>query len=252
MDGRCIMKLKKFRKIMLIIGLCIFVFAGVGLLVMYNIGDRILNEAIDAQLADIDSLLDDAAMPGHRGAAEENTGDKAVDNTGSTPTDNSGNGTGTGNPPQSNGSGVSEGQKSGGGDNDAPDTGKGTDSTADSASVSGSATASNANDAPDQNEQPGTSAPDTGNSDTGSGDGKLTIDEINEIKDSVTAVDKIETAALMLKRLSSSDIDVLKKMLAGGVSGEEKNEAKKLVYQKFTEEEVEAIKEIYKKYMNDK
>lgn len=74
--------------------------------------------------------------------------------------------------------------------------------------------------------------------------------KIAEIKKEVTAEDKISAAALILKRLSADDINALKNMLAGGLSTEEKEKAKRLAYSRFTSAELAEIKEMYEKYMD--
>lgn len=78
---------------------------------------------------------------------------------------------------------------------------------------------------------------------------RMAPEKIKEIKDKVSAADKMTAAALVLKRLKQSDINKLMKMLEGGLTVDEKDKAKRLVYERFTAEEVAKIKEIYRKYM---
>lgn len=78
-----------------------------------------------------------------------------------------------------------------------------------------------------------------------------TPEQINGIKDHVSAEDKIAAAALLLKRLSASDIDELKGMLENGVDKEEKKRAREIIYQRFDEKEIQTIKGMYEKYMSD-
>ncbi|HHV99385.1 MAG TPA: hypothetical protein GXX36_07400 [Clostridiaceae bacterium] len=78
---------------------------------------------------------------------------------------------------------------------------------------------------------------------------KISLEKIKEIKDRVSAADKMKAGTLLLKRLSSSDIEQLFKMIEDGVTKEELERAKKLVYERFTAEEIAEIKEIYRKYM---
>lgn len=73
--------------------------------------------------------------------------------------------------------------------------------------------------------------------------------KIKEVKDNVETADKMKAASLVLKRLSASDISALLKMAEGGVSQEEKKKAVELVYEKFTEDEIKEIKAMYAKYM---
>lgn len=77
----------------------------------------------------------------------------------------------------------------------------------------------------------------------------MTPEKIKEIKDRVSAADKMTAATLVLKRLKQSDISELIKMLEGGITADEKERAKRLVYERFTADEAEEIKEIYRKYM---
>lgn len=78
---------------------------------------------------------------------------------------------------------------------------------------------------------------------------KITTEKIVEIKNEVAPTDKISAAALILKRLSADDINVLKGYLSGGLSAEEKEKAKQIAYSRFTAEEISEIKSMYSKYM---
>lgn len=78
----------------------------------------------------------------------------------------------------------------------------------------------------------------------------LTPEKINEIKDSVGAKDKMEVAAMALKKFSASEINELKKIPIGGITNEEKQKLKELLYSRFTKEEIAKIMEMYKKYKN--
>ena len=77
----------------------------------------------------------------------------------------------------------------------------------------------------------------------------FTVDDIEAIKNRVTVEDRIKAALLVLRKLSPGDIALLKSMLKGGISVEEKEQAKQLVYSRFNDEEVQQIKEIYRKYI---
>lgn len=81
------------------------------------------------------------------------------------------------------------------------------------------------------------------------GENKIPPEKIKEIKDRVSAADKMKAGTLVLKRLSPSDIDELFAMLEDGVTKEEMERAKKMVYENFTAEEIAEIKEIYRRYM---
>ncbi|MFA6309519.1 MAG: hypothetical protein WC677_07255 [Clostridia bacterium] len=73
--------------------------------------------------------------------------------------------------------------------------------------------------------------------------------EIERIRSEVTFSDKISAATFVLTRLSVSEIIRLKEMMNGGVTAEEKAEAKKIVYSNFTKSEISKLIEIYNKYV---
>lgn len=79
----------------------------------------------------------------------------------------------------------------------------------------------------------------------------ITEEKIDEIKDKISFNDKMTAAALVLKRLSSSDIKRLTEMVKNGLSSTEKAAAVSLVYERFSEEEVKLIKDMYYKYMGN-
>jgi len=54
--------------------------------------------------------------------------------------------------------------------------------------------------------------------------------------------------AVMLKRLSPSDIKTLQQLASGGLTVEKKKEAKELILQKLTEDEYNELIAIAKKY----
>ncbi|MDP4109027.1 MAG: hypothetical protein Q8878_03250 [Bacillota bacterium] len=72
--------------------------------------------------------------------------------------------------------------------------------------------------------------------------------QAKKIEDSVTASDKISASALILSKLSSSDIKYLTGLLAGGLTAEEKAAAKKLCFERFSQEDIQKIYSLYKKY----
>lgn len=70
-----------------------------------------------------------------------------------------------------------------------------------------------------------------------------------ETKKEIPMKEKLEVTKIVVSKLSTPELNELKDMAAGGVSGEEKKKAKELIYSKFTKEEVEYFKEIYNKYI---
>jgi hypothetical protein len=79
---------------------------------------------------------------------------------------------------------------------------------------------------------------------------QYTVEQMNKIKDKVTAADKISSAALLVKRLTPADIQELKNMLAGGISAAEKKRAKEIMHQRFTKDEIAYIQDMYDRYMD--
>lgn len=79
----------------------------------------------------------------------------------------------------------------------------------------------------------------------------ISVDKMQEIKDKVTATDKVSTATMVLSRLSASDVNELKSLIPGGLTDAEKARAKQICYANFSSEEIVKIKQIYKKYMNE-
>lgn len=77
----------------------------------------------------------------------------------------------------------------------------------------------------------------------------VTKEKLEEIKASVTPTDKVVAAKIVLSELSKSDISDLTKLSSGGITAEEKEEMKAIVYSKLTLEEVEQVKAMYYKYM---
>lgn len=78
---------------------------------------------------------------------------------------------------------------------------------------------------------------------------QISKEKLEEIKESITPSDKIVAAALVLAKLDQSDIKELTDLSVGGITSEEKEKMKTIVYSRFTEEEIEKIKGMYIKYM---
>lgn len=79
---------------------------------------------------------------------------------------------------------------------------------------------------------------------------QITKEKIENIKEEVTAADKMSMATLVFKKLSQEDIAELTKMAAGGITDDEKEKMKRFALEKFTEEEIKEIKGMYYKYMD--
>ncbi len=90
-----------------------------------------------------------------------------------------------------------------------------------------------------------------GKGQTAVGTDPITQDRLKSISDSITASDKISASFLVLGKLSTEDINYLYGLLEGGLTNEEKKAAKDLCYSRFTETEIEQIKELYAKYAGE-
>ena len=223
-------KTSKIRKIISIAIISILVISGSLLLLLYTIGDRILNEVMDREIARLEKNMDiDTDIPGEdtsTGPSEAADPDTATAT--ATATDSESN-----TDPEKQ-SGENQAEDNQAEDNQAEDNqAEGTDKAA--ADKSSEAEKQDANK-PDAAQEAKKEA-------------AITPDKIKDIKDDVTAADKVTAAALVFKRLNTSDIGVLQGMLTGGLSSEEKAKAKNIAYARFTADEIKKIKEIYSKYM---
>lgn len=77
----------------------------------------------------------------------------------------------------------------------------------------------------------------------------ITVSELETVKDKVTPNDKVYIANMVLKKLTSADIEELMSMLPGGLTPEEKKRAKEIAYSRFSGDEISTIIEMYVKYM---
>lgn len=77
----------------------------------------------------------------------------------------------------------------------------------------------------------------------------ITASQLEAAKSKITANDKVSIANLVLKKLTSADIQELTNMLSGGLTPEEKKRAKQIAYSRFTQDEISAIYELYTKYV---
>lgn len=225
------------KKVIIVVLAVIVVIAGIGLAALYFIGDRIIDRIIEAELGSIESQIDDALndavdsnLDDTLAADPENLddagGERISDESGTQkPDNNTSDYNGKKQNTELNQNNGKENQSSGEAAQreSKPETQEGASKTpADGAK-------------PEQNSEDKTT--------------KITTEKMKEIKDKITASDKIEAGALVLKRLTTSDIDILTKMVQGGLTKEEEKKAKQIAYERFTAEEIKKIKEIYRKYM---
>lgn len=208
------------KRVLSFIMIAILLIAGIGMVLLYNIGDRFLNELIkdDMIKKEADSTPGTGAKP-PEASGTENTPkmqDNPAEGTGKTTAPN--NGSGGTKPPQPG--------ETAGKPNPTPEK-----------------TADNTGNPQSQQESlpPATEAPDK----------KQNIPEetIAEIKDQITFSDRMAAAALVMKRLSPSDISTLTQLAAGDITREKMEQGKQLIYSRFTPEEVQQIKDLYYKYI---
>ena len=76
------------------------------------------------------------------------------------------------------------------------------------------------------------------------------VNAIQEIKDSVETKDKLYVATKVITKLSKDELVDLVHMLSGGITLEEKIEAIKIVNNSFNKDQIEEIRDIYHKYVD--
>ncbi|GIP35126.1 hypothetical protein [Paenibacillus sp. J2TS4] len=68
-------------------------------------------------------------------------------------------------------------------------------------------------------------------------DASISQEKAAQAQEQITIKDKTKVTSVLLKRLNSSDIKTVMELASGGMSVEEKREAKKIILEKLTEEE---------------
>lgn len=76
----------------------------------------------------------------------------------------------------------------------------------------------------------------------------ISTDKAKEVQESVTITDKANVAAIVAKQLSVSDIKRLQELAQGGLTTEEKREARSIILGKVSEEQYNELAQIAKKY----
>jgi hypothetical protein len=79
-------------------------------------------------------------------------------------------------------------------------------------------------------------------------DGNISPEKAKQAEDSISVSEKAKLTAILLKKLSPSDISLFMKMAGDGMTIEEKKEAKKVFLQKLTEDEYNDLIAIAAKY----
>ncbi|MCR8660665.1 hypothetical protein [Paenibacillus endoradicis] len=103
----------------------------------------------------------------------------------------------------------------------------------------------------------GTVATDSDSNQNGSSEGSagsdgynpsVSTDKAKEIEEKVTLGEKAKVVSILTKRLSTSDISTMQSLASGGLSGEEKKQARTLMLEKLTEDEYNELVAIAAKY----
>ncbi|MEK4004774.1 hypothetical protein [Paenibacillus sp. FSL H3-0333] len=76
----------------------------------------------------------------------------------------------------------------------------------------------------------------------------ISTDKAKEVQENVTITDKANVAGIVAKQLSVSDIKRLQELAQGGLTNEEKREARSIILGKVTEEQYNELAQIAKKY----
>ncbi|NHN34346.1 hypothetical protein [Paenibacillus agricola] len=90
--------------------------------------------------------------------------------------------------------------------------------------------------------------PNTESTDPFKYEAQISPDKAKAVEHSITMKEKADITSLLLKTLSSSDIQMFMKMASDGMSVTEKKEAKKLLLQKLSEDEYNHLVSIVAKY----
>ncbi|MEK3837786.1 hypothetical protein [Paenibacillus sp. FSL R7-0128] len=76
----------------------------------------------------------------------------------------------------------------------------------------------------------------------------ISTDKAKEVQENVTITDKANVAAILAKQLGVSDIKRLQELAQGGLTNEEKREARSIILGKVSEEQYNELAQIAKKY----
>ncbi|MCA0756499.1 hypothetical protein KP806_15700 [Paenibacillus sp. N4] len=105
-----------------------------------------------------------------------------------------------------------------------------------------------------------TAVPDNGSSSSGSTNSstnqessdvykaEVSVDKAKNVQEKITVSEKAQLTSVFLKQLSVEDIKALQALASGGLSIEEKNEARALILEKLTPEQYDELIIIAKKY----
>jgi hypothetical protein len=77
---------------------------------------------------------------------------------------------------------------------------------------------------------------------------EVSTGKAKDLQDKITASEKAKLASVFLKKLSVEDMKKIQELASGGLSSEEKKEARTLILEKLTPEEYDELIQIAKKY----
>jgi hypothetical protein len=77
---------------------------------------------------------------------------------------------------------------------------------------------------------------------------RISSDKTKEVQSNVSMKDKADVASIVLQQLSVSDIKRLQDLAKGGLTGEEKREARSIILNKVSEEQYNELSQVAKKY----
>jgi hypothetical protein len=78
--------------------------------------------------------------------------------------------------------------------------------------------------------------------------GEVTIDKAKDLQEKITVSEKAQVSSVLLKELSVSDIKELQALASGGMSLEEKKQARSIILDKLSPEQYDELIQVAKKY----
>ncbi|WP_310829925.1 hypothetical protein [Paenibacillus pedocola] len=96
--------------------------------------------------------------------------------------------------------------------------------------------------------QPSSSPSSDRDADIGGYSAQVSADKAKEIQENVTVKEKADVASIVMSQLSVSDIKRLQELASGGLTLDEKREARSIILGKVSEEQYNELSQIAKKY----
>jgi len=97
-------------------------------------------------------------------------------------------------------------------------------------------------------EKPTASTKPEGNKSDSGYTAEISTDKAKEVQDNITVAEKAKVVTTLMSSLSASDIATLQKLASGGLSVEEKKEAKELMLEKLSEDQYDELIKIAAKH----